>query len=131
VKFSGTVFAIALAVLLPSLPASEEPPDFHRKWMKDSGELVGNLRKGVDIEQSALKLEAIYKEVEGFWAKRPSDVAVKSCRDAQSASRDIVNAARANDKAGISAGMKSLGASCKSCHDVHREKISETEYRIK
>jgi cytochrome c556 len=131
VKLSRIALTIALAAALSPLHASEEPPEFHRKWMKESGDLLGNLRKGVEVEQSATKLEVIYKEVEVFWAKRNSDVALKTCRDAQSASREIATAARASDKTGVSAGMKNLGASCKGCHDAHREKISDTEYRIK
>ena len=111
--------------------ASEEAPDYHKKWMKDAGEYMGKLRKGVDVEQSATSMAEVMKQTQGFWAKRTSDVAVKSCEDAVSESMKIVTAARAGDKAGISAGMKGVGAACKSCHEMHREKVSETEYRIK
>jgi hypothetical protein len=110
---------------------SEEPPEFHQKWMKDAGDLMGNLRKGVEVDTSAVKIATIMKEVEGFWAKRPSDVAVKSCQDTRSAAEQIASAFRASDKAGVSAGVKGVGAGCKACHDVHRERVSEGVYRIK
>jgi len=122
---------VGLLLCLSVAPASEEAPDFHKKWMKDSGDMMGNLRKGIDVEQSAVKIEAIYKEVEGFWAKRNSEVGVKACKDAQSVARELAAAARAGNKEGVAANGKLLGASCKSCHDAHREKVSETEYRIK
>jgi len=122
---TGLLLCLCLAL------ASEEAPDFHKKWMKESGDAMGNLRKGIDVEQSALKIGAIYKEVEGFWAKRNSEVGVKACKDAQTTAAELAAAARAGNKEGVAANSKLLGASCKSCHDTHREKVSETEYRIK
>lgn len=111
--------------------ASEEAPADHKKWMKDAGEYMGKLRKGVDVEQSATGMAEVMKQTQGFWSKRTSDVAGKSSQDAISESMKIVEAAKAGDKAGVSASLKGVGAACKSCHDMHREKVSETEYRIK
>ena len=72
--------------------AREEAPDYHKKWMKDAGEYMGKLRKGVDVEQSATSMAEVMKQTQGFWAKRTSDVAVKSCEDAVSESMKIVTA---------------------------------------
>jgi len=36
-----------------------------------------------------------------------------------------------DDKEKLMAGMKMIGGGCKGCHDPHREKISDTEYKIK
>jgi hypothetical protein len=126
------VVALPLSLVLTGvLAGSEDAPPEHKKWMKEQGELMGKLRKGVEVEASAKRMAEVYKEVGAFWAKRTSDVAGKACNDGQAAAAEIATAAAAGNAAGVGAGMKTLGASCKGCHDAHREKISDTEYRIK
>lgn len=111
--------------------ASEDAPPEHQKLMKDLGSQMGAIRKGIDVEQNAAAMQTTMKEVTTWWAKRTSDVAAKSCKDTIDGAAAIVAAAKAGDKAAIGAGMKMVGAGCKACHDVHREKISETVYKIK
>ena len=111
--------------------ASEDSPPEHQKWMKDLGKQMGAMRKGVELEKNATDMQAALKEVAAWWQNRKSDVAIKSCSESSEGAAQIVKAVQADDKAGISAGMKAVGAGCKSCHDVHREKVSETVYRIK
>lgn len=113
------------------LAGSEDAPPEHKKWMKEQGELMGKLRKNVDVEASAKRMAEVYKEVGVFWAKRNSEAASKNCKDGHAASMEIASAAAAGNTAGVGAAMKNLGASCKGCHDAHREKISDTEYKIK
>lgn len=98
--------------------------------MKESGELSGKIRKGVDVEASAKRLAAIYKEVEVFWSKR-SEVGGKSARDAQAAANALAKASADGDQQAIAAASKALGGTCRGCHDAHREKISDTEYKIR
>ena len=121
----AAVLAVSFAV------ASEDAPPEHQKWMKDLGNQMGALRKGVEVEKNAVDMQTTLKEVETFWHKRTSDVAMKTTQESATGAAEIVKAAQAGDKAGISAGMKMVGAGCKGCHDVHREKVSETVYRIK
>jgi cytochrome c556 len=111
--------------------ASEDAPPEHQKWMKDLGGQMGALRKGVDVEQNAAAMHTTMKDVGVWWSKRTSDVAGKSSKDTSDGAAAVLAAAKAGDKAGISAGMKMIGAGCKGCHDVHREKISDTVYKIK
>jgi cytochrome c556 len=111
--------------------AAEDAPPEHQKWMKDLGNQMGALRKGVEIEKNARDMQAVLQEVAAWWQKRPSDVAGKSSKESADGAAEVVRAVQAGDKPGISAGMKMIGAGCKSCHDVHREKVSETVYRIK
>ncbi|MBI1787874.1 MAG: cytochrome c [Acidobacteria bacterium] len=120
-----------LAGLMGMALASEDAPPEHQKWMKDLGNQMGALRKGIDVEKNATDMQAVIKQVAGWWKNRTSDVAGKSCTDSESAAAEVVKAAQAGDKAAIGAGMKAIGAGCKGCHDVHREKVSETLYRIK
>jgi cytochrome c' len=111
--------------------ASEDAPPEHQKMMKDLGSQMGALRKGVDVEQNATAMQATLKDVGVWWQKRTSDVAAKSTRDSVEGAAAIAAAAKSGDKAAIGAGMKMVGAGCKGCHDVHREKVSETVYKIK
>ena len=95
------------------------------------GSQMGQIRKGVDVEKNATAMNETMKQVSDWWAKRTSDVAAKTCKDSADGAAAVAKAAAAGDKEGISAGMKVLGAGCKGCHDVHREKVSDTLYRIK
>ncbi len=124
------IIAAAVLAASPALFASEVPPEQHVKWMKESGELSGKVRKGVDVEASAKRMAAVFKEVEGFWAKR-SEVGAKSSKDAQAAANQLAKVAASGDAAAIAAASKVLGGTCRTCHDAHREKISDTEYKIK
>lgn len=115
---------IAISLAIPATVAAlEDPPPQHVKWMKESAELQDKIRNGQDVQASARRMEALYKEVEAFWAKRKSDVAVKACRDIQAASAKVA--------AGDAAAARGIGAGCRSCHDQHREKVSDTVYKIK
>jgi len=98
--------------------------------MKEIGSLQGKIRKNEDVEASAKRLAALSKDVEAFWGKR-SDVGLKSAQELGAAANTIASAAAAGKADDIAAGGKSLGGACRSCHDAHREKISEGVYKIK
>jgi cytochrome c556 len=121
----------AAAVSLGLAVAAEDAPPEHQKWMKDLGNQMGALRKGVDVEKNAGEMQVVMKDVTEFWKKRTSDVALKSSNDTVAGAAEVAKHAQAGNKEGISAGMKMIGAGCKGCHDVHREKVSDTLYRIK
>ena len=119
--------AIAVGV---AIGAEDAPPE-HQKWMKDLGNQMGALRKGVEVEKNAADMQTTMKDVTQFWSKRTSDVAAKSSNDTVAGAAEVLKAAQAGDKAALSAGMKMIGAGCKACHDIHREKISDTVYKMK
>jgi cytochrome c556 len=134
VKLTKFAMTACLAVTLTgtlSLFAAEDAPPEHVKWMKDLGASMGQIRKGVDVEANANKIAAISADVKAWWAKRTSDVAAKTCDEMIAGAKALATAAKAEDKAGVGAGNKMIGAGCKGCHDAHREKISDTEYKIK
>lgn len=111
--------------------AAEDPPAEHVQWMKDLGAQMGAMRKGVDVEKNAVAMQASLKLTGAFWKARNSEIATKSCGDTYKGAQAVAKAFAANDKEGISAGMKMIGAGCKGCHDQHREKISDTVSKIK
>jgi len=121
--------ALALAAV-PTLAASEDPPPQHVEWMKESGELMGKIRKNVEVEASAKRMATLFKDVEAFWVKR-SETGGKSSKDLQDAANSLAAAASSGDSAALAAAGKGIGGACRTCHDAHREKISETVYKIK
>jgi len=131
VNFRLFVVIACLLGGLAMLVASEDAPPEHQKWMKDLGANLGALRKGVDVEQNATAMQATLKQIGAFWTKRNSEIAVNSCKETFQGASSVAKAAQSGDKEGISAGMKQIGAGCKGCHDQHREKVSDTLYRIK
>src|SRR5262245_723859 len=120
---------IAIAALAGIAIASEDAPPEHKKWMKDLGAQQGAIRKGVDVEKNAADMQQTMKEVHAFWAKRHSEVGVKASNDTIAGATAVAKAA--GDKEAITAGMKMIGAGCRGCHDAHREKIADNEYKIK
>jgi cytochrome c556 len=125
-------FAIALgAVFIGLAVGSEDAPPEHQQWMKDLGNQQGALRKGTDVEKNARDMQATLANVREFWARRSSDVAVKTTDESAQGAAQIAKAAAAGDTAGIAEGMKLVNSGCRGCHNTHREKVSETVYRIK
>jgi len=56
---------------------------------------------------------------------------LKSSRDGRAAARELAATAQAGNAAGAKQAFTALGGTCKSCHDVHREKLPDGTYRIK
>jgi cytochrome c556 len=121
--FAGLFLAAAIS------PASEVPSAEHVKWMKDLGAQMGAIRKGVDVKKNADDMQATLKLVGAYWKTRNSPEATKACGMSFKGAAAV--AAAGDDKEKMMAGMKMIGGGCKGCHDPHREKISDTEYKIK
>ena len=122
---------VSICIAAPLLLlASEVPTPEHVKMMKDVNDTNGKLRKGVEVEANAKHLADLAKEVDAYWSKK-SEAAGKSSTAFVTGANDLVKAAAANDAAAIQTASRMIGGSCRTCHDAHREKISETEYKIK
>jgi len=113
------------------LAESIDPPQNHIDWMKSVAKANGAMKKGVDVEANAKGVAETFVKVGEFYSKKSLPTGVKTSGDAVAAANAIAKAAAASDAAGVTAGMRALGGSCKGCHDVHREKISDTENKIK
>lgn len=114
----------------PALVSAEEPTAEHQKLMKDIGGLNGLIRKGEAVEANAKLLAAAGKQVEAFWGKR-SEVGLKSSQELLAGANEMAAAAAASNTEGVAAAGKKIGGSCRSCHDMHREKVAENVYKIK
>jgi cytochrome c556 len=128
VKIIKTLFAASVLAAFVCT-AAETPSPEHVKWMKALGAQNGALRKGVDVAKNAHDMEVTMQEVSKFWHARHSEVADKANKSIVDGAKAI--AAAGDNKEAMMAGMKMVGAGCKGCHDSHREKISDTEYKIK
>lgn len=97
-------------------------------WMKTAGAGAGAIKKSLDAKnnadaaQAALKLEGVFEKVEKFCTGKSEDAA-QFAQSAKSAAKEIAAAAEAGNTDGANAGFGKLGASCKGCHDAHREKV--------
>jgi cytochrome c556 len=86
-------------------------------------------KKGPDAAQDAMKLAALFGEVEAFWQPLRSNVALSAARDLKSVAEKIA-AAAPNDLTQADALYATAGAKCKSCHDRHRTQMPDNSYRI-
>jgi len=105
-------------------------------WMKGIAGASGKTRKDVeakataDIAKDGADLQALYKQIGDFFAKRGGmDDAVKIARGGEAAAKDL--AAAGSDEEKIGAAMKTIGGSCGGCHMVHRDKAADGSYKIK
>ena len=110
-------------------PAAEDPSPEHVKDMKALGAQMGAIRKGADVAKNAAEMTETMKAVSAFWEARHSEAATKANKSVSMGAAAVAKAG--DDKEALMAGMKMMGGGCKGCHDAHREKISDTEYKIK
>ena len=125
------VLAGCLLAFFGTAIASEDPPADHVKLMKSMGKNFGEIRKNVDLKSNADAMMAALKDVGAFWKARNSEIAMASCKKNFEGAKMLSEAAAKDDKAAIADAKKMIGDGCKGCHDQHREKISDTEYKIK
>ena len=107
-----------------------------QKWMKTIGGQMGALRKmesktGPEAAESAAKLSAVFGDMGAFWSSRNAEDAVKLSSEGKAAADDLAAAAKAGDAEKANAAFKTIGGTCKGCHDAHREKVGENGYKIK
>ncbi len=105
-------------------------------WMKTSKTALEALQKmdpksGQHAVRSAERMGSVYEEMIGFWRQRNVNDAVKWSQEGKAAALELATAAYAGDNEKVADSLKALTATCKQCHEAHREKIAEDKYRIK
>ena len=128
-----------LAVLLLIVPATavvaEEYPEFV-SLMKMANQSLGALGKmdkktGPEAMRAAERLGLAYEQMMPFWRGRDSAPAVKISQEGKAAAAALASAAFSGDADKAEAAFKTLGGTCKSCHEARREKLADGKYRIK
>jgi cytochrome c556 len=122
--------ALATAAVLTAQTRTEEDYD---KLMKAVGAANGAIAKATDgatVAAEAKKLQALFKDAQGFWAARKNKEAADWAASAETHAAEIEKAATANNMDGVGEHRKQLGAVCATCHKANREK-TETGFRIR
>jgi len=129
------IWAAGLVVCLAPLQAQDEkdhPPNMKTinasmKMLKASLET----KNAAEAAEAAKKVEAAFSETRKYWAARQtkdaldwSDSAITGARLAQAGVSD-------GHWEKVSEGVSKMGGTCKSCHDVHRERLPDGAYKIK
>ena len=120
----------ATAAILSAQTRTEEEYD---KLMKAVGAANGAMAKATDgatVAAEAKKLQALFKDAEGFWTARKNKEAADWAASAMAHAAEIEKAATANNMDSVGEHRKELGAVCQTCHKANREK-TETGFRIR
>ena len=125
------------AVFASALSARAVDEDAYKKLMKEAGGAGGRVKKAIEaksqeaVVKDAERIEVLFKEMAGFWETKTVKDGAKWSHEAEAAAHKIVVAAKAGD---FEKAREELGAyqkSCKGCHEAHREKVGEHEYKFK
>lgn len=133
------IAALTAAFLAPSLRAADVTEADYQKAMKDV--LAGMQATGKAIREGngdlsgavagAKAIDAALGSIDGFWVARKDQEAVKMNAASRAAAVAVAKAAESKDVAATGEAVKGLQASCKACHDVHREQLPDKTYKIK
>jgi hypothetical protein len=124
----------ALAAVCAVMYAQDDAA--YEKAMKALGKDSGMVRKadpktGAEIAAAAERMASAYETSHDFWTKRGGADAVKWSDDGKAAAVELASAAKAGDAGKAGSAFQKLGATCKQCHDAHREKLADGTYKIK
>ena len=117
--------------------AGEKAPDSYVKVMKDISEATKSLKTNVEgknydgVGKDAVALKGLFEANHKFWDARKAQDAVTAAGDGVKAAGDLATAAKAKNDAGVEAAAKALNATCKTCHDAHRERLPDGSSEIK
>ena len=122
--------AFATAALLSAQTRTEEEYDKLMKAVSAANGAMAKATDGATVAAEAKKLQALFKDAEGFWTARKNKEAADWAASAMTHAAEIEKAATANNMDSVAAHRKELGAVCQTCHKANREK-TETGFRIR
>ncbi len=135
-----TIVALLVAALTtPAARAADVTEADYQKAMKDT--LAGMQAVGKSVREGngdlsgavagAKAIDAALASIDAFWVARKDQAAVDMNKASRAAAMAVAAAAGKNDVAATTDAVKGLQATCKACHDVHREQLPDKTYRIK
>ena len=130
-RMSAVVAVCVAGVFGLTVLAQEKAPDSDEQLMKDINTAGQNLKKNIEAKNAAASvadaaaMKAAFAEVETFWTRKKVEGAIASAKVARRAAADAEAAARNSDLAGLAAAYKTVGGTCKTCHDAHRIKQAD------
>jgi cytochrome c556 len=130
---------LAAAFIAPAVHAADVTEADYQKAMKDT--LAGMQAVGKAMREAtgdlsgavagAKAIDAALGSIDSFWVARKDTEAVKMNATSRAAAMGVAKAADSKDLAATGEAVKGLQASCKACHDVHREQLPDKTYKIK
>ena len=133
---SGRRYKAAAAREASAAAAPPEDPQF-QAWMKSVSAANGSLKEAVlagshgDAAKDSQQLDAIFKDVQSFFAKRNASDTAALAEGMSAAAHELSVAAAAGNGDGEDAALKKLSGGCAGCHSTHREKRADGGYKIK
>ena len=94
------------------------------KTMREAGDLAV-------VATAAKTIDSALASAHPFWVARKADDAVEMNTKARAAVMALAKAAESKDAAATGEAMKGVQASCKACHDAHREQLPDKSYKVK
>jgi cytochrome c556 len=134
---SGILALAAASALAIGVMANEKPPEAYVKSMKETNAAAQSLRKSIPakdydaVAKTAATLQTLFAGTEEFWTNRKADDAVAAAKEGAKAATDLETAAKAKNDDDMAAAAKTLTATCKTCHDAHRERLPDGSSEIK
>lgn len=124
----GKTFSILLAGLLVIVPAFSQSEEDLDKSMKTVGKTMGELRKANEAKDEAGLKAGGATLVEQFTIAGKFFAAHKMADAVEMNNKTLAAAKALADGSGTMAGV---GATCKGCHDMYREKLADGSYKLK
>lgn len=139
VLWIASLFSFAVAVSVAAQAPMKIASDAdYAATMKEIGSLNGLLGKAIkggavdDAAKAApARLEALFKNVEGYWSAKKVADATTAAQTAITAAQAVSKAFGANDMAAAETARASLASQCMGCHTAHREKLPEGGFKMK
>jgi cytochrome c556 len=136
------VFCLARGLSLIAQTTTGKPAiadqDDYSAAMKEIAARNAALRKSLGTTPSeaaaavaAVRLEAIFKNVQAYWEAKNVEDATAQSKKAVAALQDIAKSLSAHDIPAVNAASQMLAGTCMSCHDAHRARLTDGFYRIK
>jgi len=120
-----SMFFAGMLVIVPAFSQSEEDLD---KAMKTAGKTMGELRKANEAKDEAAIKAAGKVLVEQFTLAGKFFAAHKAADAAEMNGKTLAASKALADGSGT---MAAVGSTCKGCHDIYREKLSDGSYKLK
>ena len=134
---TGRLIVCAAAAWGLSVLASEKPPESYVKNMKETNAAAQELRKNLDandyegVAKNAAALKTLFATTQSFWEERKMEDAVGFAKSGAKAAADLEAAAKGRNDEDVASISKALLGTCKTCHDVHRERLPDGTSEIK
>jgi cytochrome c556 len=114
---------------------AQEYPEFVATMKATAGAMdawrKAEKKTGPQAVRIAERLGGAYEQMLPFWRQRNAADAVKMTEAGKAAAAEMAAAANAGDAEKAEEAFKTIGGTCKSCHEAHREKSEDGKYRIK